>query len=140
MCVGRLLLTKDGACLQPLEYKEVPCGNYHPPVRLYWKEGLLKGVQELQAGAHAQFVGGRRLPPLDCLWFPCLPCVGPNVPKLGLGGACQKALLHCGAMALPTSWAQHRLGFPRCRIPWPMQCPPQPWTPLIRVDRAQRQT
>ena len=73
--------------LQSLEYVEVPCGNYHPLVRLDWKEGSLKGVRELQAGAHAQFVGGRHLPPLDCVPFPCLPCVGPNVPKPGIGGA-----------------------------------------------------
>ena len=113
---GVLLFVNDPR-LQSLEYVEVPYGNYHPPVRLNWKEGLPKGVRELQAGAHAQFVVGRRLPPLDCLWFLCLPCVGPNVPKLGLTGACQKALLHCGAMALPTSWAQHRLGFLGCPIP-----------------------
>ena len=73
--------------LQSLEYVEVPCGNYHPPVRLNWKEGSLKGVWELQAGAHAQLVGGRRLLPLGCLRFPCLPHVSPNVPKPGLGGA-----------------------------------------------------
>ena len=39
--------------LQLLEYAEVPCGNYHPLVRLDWKEGSLKGVRELEGGAHA---------------------------------------------------------------------------------------
>ena len=63
---GVLQLVNDPR-LQSLEYVEVPCGNYHPPVRLDWKEGSLKGVWELQAGAHAQFVGGRRLSPLGCL-------------------------------------------------------------------------
>ena len=33
------------------EYMEVQCGNRHPPMCLRWKEGLLKGVRELQAGA-----------------------------------------------------------------------------------------
>ena len=139
MCVGRLLLTKDGACCSLSTTHACNRWNRwkcHCPVRLNWEEGLLKGVRELQAGAHVQFVGGRRLPPLDCLRFPCLPCVGPNVPKPGLGGACQKALLHCGAMAPPTSWAQHRSSFPGYGA---SQCPPQPWTPLIPVDRAQRQ-
>ena len=50
--------------------------------------------------------------------FPFLACVIANVIKRGLGGACQKALLHCGAMALPTSWAQHRLSFQGCPTPY----------------------
>ena len=61
MCVGRLLLKKDGACrslsrthaCNRWNTMEVPCGNYHPPVCMYSKEGLLNGVWELQAGAHA---------------------------------------------------------------------------------------
>ena len=35
---GVLQFVKDPR-LQTLEHMEVPCGNYHPPVRLYQKEG-----------------------------------------------------------------------------------------------------
>ena len=147
MCVGRLLLTKDGACCSlstthacnRLNTWKCHVATTTLQCAWKWKEASLKGVWELQAGAHAQFIGGRRLSPLGCLRFPCLPCVRPNAQKPGFGGASQEALLHCEAMALSTPWAQHRPGFPRCPIPWPSQCPPQPWTPLILVDRAQRQ-
>ena len=70
--------------LQSREYVEGPCGNYHPPVRLDWKEGSLKGVRELQPGAHAQFGGGHCLPPLACLRFRCLLCVGPTWTRRGM--------------------------------------------------------
>ena len=61
-----LHLVKD-PCVPTLEHVQLPCGNYHPPVRVYHKGRLLMGMDELKSRAHVQLVGGRRLPPVHGL-------------------------------------------------------------------------
>ena len=111
-------------CLQSLEYVEVPGGNHHPPVRLDWKEGSLKGVWELQAGAHAQFVNGRRLSPT---WLPPVsmsPTRRSKCPKTGTRRGMTR-----GTPALRGHGAVHTVGtapaqFPR--VPHTLATPMSP--------------
>ena len=107
---GVLQLVNDPH-LQSLEYVEVPCGNYHPPVRLDWKEGSLKGVWELQAGTHVQFVCGRRLSPLGCLRFPS-PMRRSKCPETGIRRGMTR-----GTPALRGHAVVHTVGTAPARFP-----------------------
>ena len=98
----------EDPCLEPLEHMEVPCGEHHPPMR--WT-----GRNECCTECKNYWQVHIRDSSMDAVPRP--PCVSPDVPKPGLGGASQEALVHILAMVLPQSRAACRLGSLGCSIP-----------------------
>ena len=97
--------------VQSLEYAAVPCGNCHPPVRLDWKEGSLKGVRELHVGAHAV----RWWTPFAATWLPPVsmpPMRRSKCPKTGTRRGMTR-----GTPALLGQGAAHIVGTAPARFP-----------------------
>ena len=109
---GVLQLVNDPR-LQSLEYVEAPCGNYHPPVRLDWKEGrIVEGIVGTASGCTCAV---RRWTPFVATWLPPVsmsPMSRSKCPKTGIRRGMTR-----GTPTLRGHGAVHTVGTAPARFP-----------------------